>query len=76
MIMYNVDTTTKHAGQEGLGQVYQVLGAKSRPDHSAVEIGSKGQHHVQAGLLGRRLGKCKFYSDLGNSFGLTLLLGS
>lgn len=56
--MYDV-SAAKHAGQERIGEVYQVSRAQGRSDHSAVEVGPESQHYVQAGLVGRRLGKSK-----------------
>lgn len=45
-VVYDVDAAIKHAGQKRLGQVHQVSGAESRPNHSAVKIGTESQYHV------------------------------
>lgn len=70
---YNV-SAVKHARQEGFGEVYQVPCTEGCPDHSAVEVGPEGQHHVQAGLVSRRLGKSKVCFSPYNLSGFTLLI--
>lgn len=71
--VYNV-SSAKHARQEGFGKVYQVPSTEGRPDHSAVEVGPKSQHYMQAGLVSLRLGKSKVCFNPYNLSGFTFLI--